>query len=177
MKHPRKRKTIEFIVVVLTSLLFTCGIVIAQEPISKGSSFGLILGDPLGVTMKYRLSARNAVDVGFGPDYYGSPRLQVDYIWQFNTFHSDVVRTYAGPGLAVAFAKGSNMFYSNEPFRESFANLEDKKAGLGGRMIFGLNFAPKISSFEFFVETGMLVGFNRYFDPDIDYGMGFRYDL
>ena len=69
------------------------------------------------------------------------------------------------------------MFYSNEPFRESFANVEDKKAGIGGRMIFGLNITPRISPFELFVETGLLVGFNRYFDPDIDYGMGFRYAL
>jgi hypothetical protein len=148
-----------------------------SEPKVKDTSFGLIFGDPLGITLKYRFGTHNAVNFGFGPDYYGSPRLQIDYVWLFNTFHSAVVKTYAGPGLAVAFAKGANMFYSNEPFKESFANIEDKKAGLGGRMVFGMNITPTSSAFELFIESGMLVGFNRYFDPDIDYGMGFRYSL
>ncbi|MFI5264391.1 MAG: hypothetical protein ACHQM6_07745 [Candidatus Kapaibacterium sp.] len=175
-------KTTQIKLIAIVSLLFTISTSKAQEPPTiepkiKPASFGLIFGDPLGVTMKYRLGTHNAMNVSFGPDYYGSPRLQVDYVWQFNTFRSELVKAYAGPGVAVAFAKGANMFYSNEPFRESFASIEDKKAGIGGRMVFGFNFSPHSSLFELFVETGMLVGFNRYFDPDIDYGMGFRYAL
>jgi hypothetical protein len=174
MKNPGSWKTV---IVVLVTLLLSGETLMAQELAPKTMSWGMILGDPLGVTMKYRMNPINSVDFSFGPDYYGSPRLQIDYIWQFNTFHSNLVKAYAGPGLAVAFAKGSNMFYNAEPFRESFSNIEDKKPGLGGRMIFGLNFSPRSSPLELFVETGMMVGFNRYFDPDIDYGMGFRYSL
>ena len=162
---------------VFTVLLLASEVTNAQESSNKGMSVGIIFGNPLGVTMKYRLSTVHALDIDFGPDYFGSPRLQVDYVWEFDTFRSNVVRTYAGPGLAVAFAKGINLFYTREPFHESFSNLEDKGFGVGGRAVFGMNITPKRSPIEFFVEAGLLVGINHYFDPDCDAGIGLRYNL
>jgi len=137
----------------------------------------MILGDPLGVTLKYRINSLNAFDFSFGPDYFGSPRLQIDYVWMFDTFHSSVVKTYAGPGLGVAFAKGIRIFFSREPHAETFANQEDNKFGFGGRAIFGLNITPKRSAFAVFVEAGPLIGINHIFDLDLDGAIGLRYTL
>jgi hypothetical protein len=161
----------------LLSAFASSGTILAQDYGSKGVSIGFILGDPLGVTMKYRLSAANAIDVEFGPDYFGSPRLQIDDIWEFDTFRSNIICTYAGPGLAVAFAKGITPFFSKEPRHESFANLEDNKFGFGGRAIFGMNITPQRSPIEFFLEGGPLVGINHILDLDLDAAIGMRYRL
>lgn len=156
------------------------------QPVSgKALSIGVVFGDPLGATMKYRFGqpngldnhSPNAFDVGFGPDYFGSPRLQMDYLWEFAIFHSSVVRSYAGPGLAVAFAKGIHVFYTKEPRKESFSALEDNGFGFGGRAVFGFNYVPHFSRFEYFVEGGPFIGMNRIFDLDIDAAVGVRYCL
>lgn len=177
MKQNGNRKTVKLIAIVLISLLLNSGTLKAQESESKRFSFGFIVGDPLGVTMKYRLGNAEALDISFGADYFGSPRLQIDNVWQFNPFHSNVVKPYAGAGLAVAFARGSNLFFSKEPKHESFALLEDNKFGLGVRAIFGLSITPESSPLEFFVETGPLVGLNSILETDIDGAIGLRVNL
>ncbi len=177
MKHPTSRKSAELLIMFILSLSFTSGVLHAQEFSAKAVTFGLILGDPLGATMKYRIGTANALDISFGPDYFGSPRLQIDYIWEFDTFHSNVVRTYVGPGLAVALAKGIKIFFSREPHHESFAELEDNKFGFGGRAIFGLDIMPIRSPIQLFVEAGPLIGINHIFDLDLDGAIGFRYRL
>lgn len=161
----------------LLTAFISSGSALAQDYGSRGVSIGFILGDPLGATMKYRLTERNAIDVEFGPDYFGSPRLQIDDVWEFDTFRSNIIRTYAGPGLAVAFAKGITPFFSKEPRHESFSTLEDNKFGFGGRAIFGMNITPNRFPIEFFFEGGPLVGINHIFDLDLDGAIGMRYRL
>ncbi|MDP4200441.1 MAG: hypothetical protein Q8922_07230 [Bacteroidota bacterium] len=170
-------KCVVFVAVMVCCSLGIGGRTLAQEANVKNMSLGMVFGDPLGATMQYRTTPVTALDVGFGPDYFGSPRLQVDYVWKFNTFHSSVLNTYAGPGLAVAFAKGIRIFYSKEPKLESFANLEDNKFGFGGRAIFGLNYARALSPFQFFVEGGPVVAASHIFDLDYDGAIGFRYKI
>ena len=171
------KKRARSVVLVFICLMLTSGAASAQELSGAGISVGLILGDPLGGTMKYQFASAHALDVGFGPDYFGSPRLQIDYVWEFNLFHSAITSEYAGPGLAVAFAKGVRMFFSREPHHESFADQEDNGFGFGGRTIFGMNIIPHKSRIEYFVEAGPLIGFNRIFDLDLDGAIGLRYRL
>ena len=135
------------------------------------------MGDPIGATMNYRISPERAIDVSFGPDYFGSPRLQLDYVWVLNIFHSQITKAYAGPGLAIAMGKGVKTFFSHEPNLESFANEEDNGFGLGARTIFGITVTPKQSSFHYFLEGGPLLGFNRFMDLDLDGAIGVRYSL
>ena len=170
----KKAKSIIF---VLLSLVVTITAARAQDSTAKGFSVGINLGDPLGVTMKYQFASANALDVGFGPDYFGSPRLQIDYVWEFNLFHSSVTSEYIGPGLAVAFGKGVKLFFSREPHTESFANQEDNGFGLGGRIIFGMNIAPRNSRIQYFMEAGPLVAIKRIVDLDLDGAIGVRYSL
>jgi hypothetical protein len=151
---------------------FWCGKAKAQAV-----SAGGIFGDPLGVTMRYSSPRATAFDASFGPDYFGSPRLQLDYVWQFHAFHSELFGEYAGPGLAVAFAKGINSFYTHERHKESFADNEDNRFDLGGRAIFGVTITPRASRLEFFVESGPLLPASRVFDLDLDGAVGFRYRL
>ena len=177
MNSTPNKKRISRIGLVFIAILLSSGVGRAQEPAAKGFSVGIILGDPLGATMKYQFASAHAFDVGFGPDYFGSPRLQIDYVWEFNLFHSTVTSEYAGPGLAVACGKGVKMFFSREPHTESFANQEDNGFGFGGRSIFGMNINPKSSRIQYFVEAGPLIAFKRIFDLDLDGAVGVRYSL
>ncbi len=171
------RKPIRPVTIVLFCLLFTSALTRAQDSAARHVCVGVILGDPLGITMKYQFEGPTAFQAAFGPDYFGSPRLQLDYVWEFNIFHSAVTNEYAGPGLAVAFAKGVRMFFSREPHVESFANQEDNGFELGGRAIFGINLIPLSSPMQYFVEAGPLIAFKRIFDLDLDGAIGVRYTL
>lgn len=140
-------------------------------------SVGGVFGDPSGITVRCPLGMVTALDVGFGPDFFGSPRLQIDYVWQTHAFGSKVIAEYFGPGLAVAFAKGINAFYTREPMKENFALQEDNRFEVGGTAVIGMNIDPMSFPAEFFVETGPLIPFSRTFDLDFDGAVGFRYRL
>jgi len=166
-----------FVLLLGSSFLLSAGLR-AQALTGKGISIGGIFGNPLGASMRYPIGPTRALDFEFGPDYFGSPRLQMDYVWQFHAFHSTTVGEYFGPGLAMAFASGINTFYTHEwGSRESFSANEDKGFGVGGRAIFGMRVTPNASRLEFFVESGPMIPVARYFDLDIDGAFGFRYRL
>lgn len=177
MKSSKNRTISGLIEIVFVSILFASGIALAQATGGEAISIGGVFGDPFGVTMQYPLGAAKALDIGFGPDYFGSPRLQLDYVWQFHAFNSKLIGEYAGPGLAVAFAKGINTFYTRELHKESFAANEDNRFDIGGRAIFGISITPKASPLDFFVESGPLIPFGHIFDLDFDGAIGFRYRL
>ena len=141
-------------------------------------TIGAIFGNPTGASVSCPLGTSRSLDLNFGPDYFGSPRLQMDYVWQFHAFRSTTVGEYFGPGLAVAFAKGINTFYTHEWGRESFASSEDNGFGVGGRAILGMRLTPMASRLEFFVESGPMIPMTfRYFDLDFDGAFGVRYRL
>lgn len=166
-----------FIVMLIVLSLIGGGLK-AQDTAQKNISAGLMIGDPIGITIKYSLRNGKALDISFGPDYFGLPRLQIDKIKIYNPFLSTIVNTYAGEGLAIAFAKGtSNMFYSREPGNEIFTRTEDNGFQLGARAIFGLSFMPKKAPLEVFVETGPLIALTRMLDIDFDAAVGIRLKL
>ncbi|HZK75833.1 MAG TPA: hypothetical protein VFD13_02905 [Candidatus Kapabacteria bacterium] len=159
-------------------MLLVSSVASAQETAVSRISAGLIFGNPMGASMRYPIGPTRALDFEFGPDYFGSPRLQMDYLWQFHAFRSTTVGEYFGPGLAVAFGSGINTFYTHEWGKpESFAAIEDKGFGVGGRAIFGMRITPNHSRLEFFFESGPMVAIARFFDPDIDGAFGVRYGL
>jgi len=171
------KKEILFIIT-LTILFHTVETLKAQDTARKNISVGLMIGDPIGITMKYSLGNGKALDISFGPDYFGSPRLQIDRVKTFDPFLSTELKAYAGGGLAIAFAKGTtDMFYSREPGNERFTDLEDNGFQLGARAIFGLSFTPKKLPLELFVETGPLIALARMFDIDFDAAVGIRVKL
>ena len=165
------------IVIILTGILLGIGEVQAQSLPQRVVSIGGVFGDPSGVTMRIPFGISRAFDIGFGPDYFGSPRLQIDYVWEFRVFKSTLFSEYWGPGLAVAFAKGINSFYTNEPMKENFSATEDNSFQIGGSAIIGMSITPKAFPFEFFVETGPLIPVSRVFDLDFDGAVGVRYKL
>lgn len=129
----------------------------AQGPGKKEFGFGIVLGEPTGLTMKYWLSGKNALDVSLGGSYFGSPRIGVDYVWHFDAFHTSYLLLYAGPGVALGIGEGKNYLYKVEKGKFYSRN---SGSGIAVRGVVGLDFIPKRLPLDIFLEVGLLVGFS-----------------
>jgi hypothetical protein len=171
------RITVRGLSVLLLVLAIICSFqpVAAQGPKGKNFGFGIILGDPLGGTVKYWLNKENALTGSIGASYFGAPRLQVDYLWHFDAFSSSVVKMYAGPGLGLGFgSEGSGIWYKGK--RGNFYYRDgDDGLGIAVRAVFGLNIVPKRSPLEIFAELGPNVGLIPGFGVAIDAAVGVRF--
>jgi hypothetical protein len=67
----------------LSLLIFFSSNIFAQVPSEKKVGFGIMVGDPTGITAKFWTNDINAIDVDLGASYFGSPRINVDYLWHF----------------------------------------------------------------------------------------------
>src|SRR5258708_36092735 len=124
--------------------------------------FGLILIEPLGATVKYWTAPNQAIDADIGESYFGLPRVDVDYLWHFNSFNSHVLLLYGGIGAAFGFGSSGyyDLYYSRDfeghPFY--YRAYYNSTFGFGIRMLFGLDIIPKRVPFEFFAQVGPLIG-------------------
>jgi hypothetical protein len=141
----------------------------AQQPQGKDFGFGIILGDPTGGTLKFFSNQNNAFVVDFGASYFGSPRIGVDYLWQFNAFNSDIANLYAGAGGTIGFGRGNGFYYKDKYIREK------SNVGLGARGVFGVNVIPRRMPLEFFFEVGVLMSVAPDFGSSADIGLGMRF--
>jgi hypothetical protein len=159
------------------SAIFLLGIISpvhAQGPGGNSFGFGIILGDPLGGTVKFWLNRDNAIDAYIGGDYFGSPRIGADYLWHFWPFNSSVVNMYAGPGLALGFGYGGDWGWYRVG-RDSWIYRSGGGMGVGIRAIVGLDIVPKRAPIEIFLELGPLIGITPGFGAAFDAALGIRF--
>jgi len=161
------------------ALLLLCGITIssfAQGPKGKDFGFGIVVGDPLGVTVKYWTSNENALQASLGASYFGAPRLQVDYLWHINAFNSSIVKLIAGPGVGVGFGhEGSGIWYKGTGKNDKWFYRADAGLGIGVRVITGINIIPRNTPIEIFLELGPNIGISPGFGVALDAGVGIRF--
>ena len=162
------RKLFIFIIVFILSGSFN---IFAQSPQGRNVGFGVMLGDPTGLTLKIWTPTNNAFVIDLGSSYFGSPRINVDYLWHFNAFRSNAVNLYAGPGAALGFGKGHGIWYDNN---QGFY-VRNNNPGLGIRGVFGVDFVPNKNPLEFFFELGVLVGLAPDFGSAVDAAIGMRF--
>ncbi|MDP4199851.1 MAG: hypothetical protein Q8922_11795 [Bacteroidota bacterium] len=153
-------------------MLLLTGTASAQGPEGKSFGFGLIIGSPLGGTIKGWLSPENALVADIGASYFGDPRIQADYLWHFDVFHSRIVKMYAGPGLAIGFGNEITGFRWH---REDVIVDNTTTVGFGMRAIFGLNVIPSRTPLEIFAEVGPLIAFSPGFGVGLDGAIGIRF--
>jgi hypothetical protein len=153
-----------------------------QKSFSQGPGgdfgFGLILGEPLGGTIKYWTSQTNAIVGDVGASYFGEPRFDVDYLWHFYSFRSRIVALHAGIGAAVGFGNGYyDIIYARDieghPFY--YRAYYNSNVGFGVRAIFGLEIYPRRTPLEFFIEAGPLIGISPAFGVGWDLAAGVRF--
>jgi hypothetical protein len=159
-------KTTAFKIIIAASLLplFLPQRARAQGPEGKSFGFGIVLGTLDAGSIKVWTTPDQAFVADFGGSWFGPLRLQGDYLWHFDAFHSRIVKMYAGPGLAVAFG---NAEYFNEDGTST--------VGIGARVMFGVNIIPRTVPLEIFVELGPLIGFVPNVGVGIDAGVGIRF--
>ena len=160
-----------FVLAIVFFLLINSQNIFAQQsPQGKQFGFGIMLGDPTGATLKIWTENENAFVIDIGSSYFGSPRLDGDYLWHFNAFHSNIAQLYAGPGVAIGFGNGHGFWYNDNGFY-----VRDNGAGLGVRGVFGVNVIPRNDPLEFFFEVGVLVGIAPDFGSAVDAALGLRF--
>jgi hypothetical protein len=145
----------------------------AQSPEGKNFGFGLMVGDPTGLTIKFWTQRSSAIVIDVGGSYFGSPRIGIDYLWHFNAFRSNVTKLYAGFGGALGIGEGKGLYYSNNEGRFYFRTHNG--LGTGARGVIGVNFIPQSAPLEIFLELGMLVGLTPSFGSAFDSGLGIRF--
>ncbi len=150
----------------------------AQGPMGRNFGFGLIIGEPLGATIKYWTAPNQAFDAYIGGSYFGAPRIGGDYIWHFDAFNSSVVKMYAGPGLALGFGRGYYYGFYNghgKNGKDYFYYRDAGTTAVAARVIIGVNIIPRRSPVEIFLELGPLIGLSPSFGTALDVAAGIRF--
>jgi hypothetical protein len=161
------------LLITVTVLLFIIASEGFAQRIGRGDNFGfgIILGDPTGLTLKYYNYPGQGFVFTLGQSYFGSPRLGADYVWHFDAFNSDVTSLYAGPGMVIGFGESKGFWYR----RDGKFYVRDDGVGIGVRGVFGVNFIPQRTPLEFFLELGVLLGLAPDFGSAVDAAIGMRF--
>jgi len=141
--------------------------------------FGLILLEPLGGTIKYWTAANQALDADIGESYFGAPRIDVDYLWHFNSFRSNVLLLYGGLGAALGFGSAGyyDVYYGRDYNGHPFyvRDYYNSTFGFGVRFLLGLDILPRRVPLEFFAQAGPLIGIVPAFGVGWDFAIGVRF--
>ncbi len=133
--------------------------------------FGLILGEPTGISWKYRIDHLHAIDgaIGFAP--FDRARIHIDYLWLFRPFRDPNFSLHFGIGGAIGFGSSETVFtrHGNTYFAQSGT------LGFGLRVPFGINYAIPRAPLELFFEIAPLVIVTPSGGAGVDFGLGVRF--
>lgn len=170
----------------LAGIILAASVLLSPSPASahpaRGGDFGLglILNEPTGLTGKYFLSKRDAIDFHLGSagwaGGWGGVGLYGDYLFHFDTglrSSALVMPLYVGPGLGVIFNTDKNRYCTK--FHCYY--YDDGRAGLwlSVRVPLGLALWFKRFAGELFLEVVPTVYIipGAYFD--LQGALGFRF--
>lgn len=122
-----------------------------SSTVSHPFGLGIMLGEPSGVSGKYWLEDRRAVDFGLAYSVNSYELIFVDYLFHFpkgfGHANSEFIRSlnpYVGIGALIAF--------SSQDSRHAFFENKSGNVGLGLRIPFGLEWMIPRSPIGLFVE-------------------------
>lgn len=132
--------------------------------------FGFILGEPTGLSWKYRMDRANALDgaIGFSP--YDRFRVHVDYLWNARPFSDPNFSLHYGLGAAFGFGRTE---YVARKGKDYFIRSQD--LGFGLRAPFGIDYLIPRSPVELFFELAPIFIFAPGTGVGIDFGLGVRF--
>jgi hypothetical protein len=159
----------------LVALLASQGM--AQTPLRRPFGFGFTIGDPTGITVKFRTGRSSAIDIGVGKGVIGYPRVHADYLWQFlNLFQSPRMSPYAGVGFVVGVGdKGTSFMFSGNT--DSSRWYYTDKVAVAGRGVVGFSYFPVWSPIEVFAELNPIIGFVPKAAFGLEASIGVRFYL
>jgi len=124
----------------------------SAQPQPKGFGFGLILGEPTGLTLKGDLGGNNSWDAGIGSSWYGRISIHADYLWAANVFNSRKAGLYFGLGGVVGIGRGNSFVYKGAKWY-----VDDDQTRIAVRGSVGVNFMPFTAPVEIFGEIAPLI--------------------
>lgn len=133
---------------------------------------GFVLGEPTGVTWKYKINSTNAIDGALGFSPFDRYRLHVDYLWQSLPFNERNLALHYGVGMAVGFGR-TRYFAVDDGRRQYF--LRDQEIGFGIRGVVGIDYRIQQSPVNLFFEVAPLVIVAPGGGMGIDVGLGVRF--
>ena len=140
----------------------------SAQPDIGSFGFGLILGDPTGLTAKGSLGGSNAWDLAIGTGYLGNLRIHGDYLWNINAFSSNEVGLYLGLGAVLGSGKGRGFIVGGK-------EVEDEGFRLGIRGVAGVNAMPFSAPVELFLEVAPIIALIPRTGTGTDLAIGIRY--
>lgn len=156
-----------FLVTLVVALLASPAASAQPNPGSFG--FGLILGEPTGVSLKGALSGSNSWDAAIGKSWFGGLHIHADYLWDINAFRSSAVGLYFGVGGVLGFGGGNGIFLDGNDKVGAGRSDEGGGVAIGGRVVGGINAVPFSAPLEFFLELAPIIGLV----PNVGVGTGF----
>lgn len=131
---------------------------------------GFILGDPSGISWKYKMNQTNSLAgvVGFSP--YDRFRIHVDYLWHASSFEEPGLQLYYGVGGAIGF--GRTEYVAGRGKYLYFSSTES--AGFGMRGVIGVGYEIPRSPVELMVEAAPIIVIAPASGIGVDAGVGVR---
>lgn len=173
---------------VVGSLLFALSlapvVARAQAPAPNGFSFGVVLGDPTGLTLRAGLGERAAIQahLGFGAFPGDAVALMVD--WTYDAV--DLLRYNPNAALLFYFGFGgkaqwfTGRYYAWE-FQDHHSFPDRSHFGVGVRGLVGLRVAFRKAPIDLFFElapVGVIIVVpdpGAYYDADFAIGVRYRF--
>jgi hypothetical protein len=146
----------------------------SAQPQPGSFGFGLILGEPTGLTLKGSIGSGNAWDAAIGSSWFGRTRIHGDYLWAANVFNSRKAGMYFGLGAAIGFGRGGGVLYKGKG-GEWYYYADDNAVAVGVRGSLGLNFMPFSAPVEIFGELAPIFGITPVTGLGWDAAIGIRY--
>jgi hypothetical protein len=117
--------------------------------------FGVVLGAPTGLSVKYWRSQRIAYQGSIGAMFKGGLMIGADYLDHENALKMEDLPFYYGAGLFIGNAGIGGPDYSHN------------KLALGVRGVFGLDYLPREYPFDVAIELGPAL----LLTPDVGIGV------
>lgn len=152
----------------------------AQGPKGKSFGVGFSVGDPTAVSFRFWTSRDNSWDLAVGASYLGNPHVHGDYLWHFNdAFNSRIVSLYAGVGAALGFGDKRDgwVLVRYKKKDKDYWYYGDRADDLvvAAKGTFGLNFIPRNTPLDIFLELNPIIGISPGFGFDIMPALGIRF--
>lgn len=144
--------------------LFIATLFISNFTLAANETVGLgaIIGDPTGLSMKFKISPINSIDAAVAWSSEGV-HFHSNYLWQHENYlnlnRQSFDLYYGFGGRIISISSGKNK----------------DKTSVGPRTPLGINYKLKNTKLQFFAEAALNLNLTPNSEVDLDAGIGMRF--